>query len=307
MGKFLTTRMVQALFTLWVVSVVIFFSARLTGSPDLALLPPDALPEHRQAFQQAYGLDKPLLVQYWRWISRAVQGDLGKGIQHKMAVSELIWPRLLNSLKLATVAIALAICLALPLGVVAAVQRGRLWDRIAMAIGLGGQSMPSFWLALMLVLVFGVWLRVLPATGMGTWKHFILPGVTMGWFISAGVTRLVRSSMLEVLDAEFVKLARIKGLAEWRVIWKHALLNAFIPVVTFLGFMFGIIIASSITTETVFVWPGLGRLVFEAPMARDFPVIQGVVLVWSAIIIFLNLCVDLIYGLLDPRIRLLRS
>ena len=126
MGKFLTTRMVQALFTLWVVSVVIFFSARLTGSPDLALLPPDALPEHRQAFKQAYGLDKPLLVQYWRWISRAVQGDLGKGIQHKMAVSELIWPRLMNSLKLATVAIALAICLALPLGVVAAVQRGRL-------------------------------------------------------------------------------------------------------------------------------------------------------------------------------------
>jgi peptide/nickel transport system permease protein len=307
MGKFLTTRMVQALFTLWVVSVVIFFSARLTGSPDLALLPPDALPEHRQAFQQAYGLDKPLLVQYWRWISRAVQGDLGKGIQHKMAVSELIWPRLLNSLKLATVAIALAICLALPLGVVAAVQRGRLWDRIAMGIGLGGQSMPSFWLALMLVLVFGVWLRVLPATGMGTWKHFILPGVTMGWFISAGVTRLVRSSMLEVLDAEFVKLARVKGLAEWRVIWKHALLNAFIPVVTFIGFMFGIIIASSITTETVFVWPGLGRLVFEALMARDFPVIQGVVLVWSAIIIFLNLCVDLTYGLLDPRIRLLRS
>jgi len=307
MGKFLTTRMVQALFTLWVVSVVIFFSARLTGSPDLALLPPDALPEHRQAFKQAYGLDKPLLVQYWRWISRAVQGDLGKGIQHKMAVSELIWPRLMNSLKLATVAIALAICLALPLGVVAAVQRGRLWDRIAMAIGLGGQSMPSFWLALMLVLVFGVWLRVLPATGMGTWKHFILPGITMGWFISAGVTRLVRSSMLEVLDAEFVKLARVKGLAEWRVIWKHALLNAFIPVVTFLGFMFGIIIASSITTETVFVWPGLGRLVFEALMARDFPVIQGVVLVWSAIIIFLNLCVDLTYGLLDPRIRLLRS
>ena len=167
--------------------------------------------------------------------------------------------------------------------------------------------MPSFWLALMLVLVFAVWRRVLPATGMGTWKHFILPGVTMGWFISAGIMRLVRSSMLEVLDAEFVKLARLKGLAERSVIWKHALLNAFIPVVTFVGFMFGIIIASSITTETVFVWPGLGRLVFEALMARDFPVIQGVVLIWSAIIIVLNLCVDLTYGLLDPRIRLIRG
>jgi peptide/nickel transport system permease protein len=131
--------------------------------------------------------------------------------------------------------------------------------------------------------------------------------MTMGWFISAGITRLVRSSMLDVLDAEFIKLARVKGLAERIVVWKHALLNAFIPVVTFVGFMFGIIIASSITTETVCVWPGLGRLVFEALMARDFPVIQGVVLLWSAIIIFLNLCVDLTYGLIDPRIRLRRS
>jgi peptide/nickel transport system permease protein len=307
MWKYLLTRLVQALFTLWVVSVAVFFSARLTGSPELAILPMDALPEQRQAFRQAYGLDQPLLVQYWRWISRVVQGDLGKGIQHKMAVSELLIPRLLNSLKLAAVAITLAVCLAFPLGVIASVHRGRLWDRLAMGIGLGGQAMPSFWLAMMLVLVFAVWLKILPATGMGTWKHFILPGMTMGWFISAGITRLVRSSMLDVLDAEFIKLARVKGLAERVVVWKHALLNAFIPVVTFVGFMFGIIIASSITTETVFVWPGLGRLVFEALMARDFPVIQGVVLVWSAIIIFLNLCVDLTYGLIDPRIRLRRS
>jgi peptide/nickel transport system permease protein len=236
-----------------------------------------------------------------------VQGDLGKGIQHKMAVSELLLPRLLNSLKLAAVAITLAVGLAFPLGIIASVHHGRLWDRLAMGIGLGGQAMPSFWLAMMLVLVFAVWLKILPATGMGTWKHFILPGVTMGWFISAGITRLVRSSMLDVLDAEFIKLARVKGLAERTVVWKHALLNAFIPVVTFVGFMFGIIIASSITTETVFVWPGLGRLVFEALMARDFPVIQGVVLVWSAIIIFLNLCVDITYGVIDPRIRLMRS
>lgn len=307
MWKFCLTRVLQTLFTLGVVSLVVFFSARLTGSPDLALLPPDALPEQRQAFQQAYGLDKPVFVQYWRWISRVVQGDLGQGIQHKMAVSELIGPRLVNSLKLASVAMALAVCLAVPLGVMAAVQHGRLWDRLAMGIGLGGQSMPSFWLAMMLVLIFAVWFRLLPATGMGTWKHFILPGVTMGWFISAGITRLVRSSMLDVLDAEFIKLARVKGLPTGAVIWKHALLNACIPVVTFIGFMFGIIIASSITTETVFVWPGLGRLVFEAIMARDFPVIQGVVLVWSAIIIFLNLCVDVTYGFLDPRIRLLRS
>jgi peptide/nickel transport system permease protein len=197
----------------------------------------------------------------------------------------------------------MAVVLALPLGVVAAVKRGQLWDRIAMGVGLGGQALPSFWLALILVLIFSVHLKLLPATGMGTWKHYVLPAFTLGWFITAGTTRLVRSSMLEVLDAEFVKLARAKGVTELWVVCKHALRNALISVVTFLGFMFGIVIASSITVETVFVWPGIGRLVFEALLVRDFPLIQGIVLIWSAIMIFLNLLVDLAYGILDPRIR----
>jgi peptide/nickel transport system permease protein len=297
------TRVLQAIFTLWVVSVVVFFAARITGSPDLALMPLDAMPEDREAFRNMYGLDRPLIVQYGRWASRALQGDLGKGIQYKVPVIELIRPRLWNSIKLAAVSMAMAVLLALPLGVLAAVKRGQIWDRIAMGIGLGGQSLPSFWLALILVLIFAVRLKVLPATGSGTWRHYILPGFTLGWFISAGATRLMRSGMLEVLDAEYVKLARAKGVAETWVIWKHALRNALIPVVTFTGFMFGVIIASSITVETVFVWPGIGRLVFEALIVRDFPLIQGIVLIWSAIIIFLNLLVDLAYGLLDPRIR----
>ncbi len=303
MGKLFVTRTLQAIFTLWVVSVVVFFSARITGTPDLALLPPDALPADREAFKKAYGLDKPPIVQYGRWLYRALQGDLGKGIQHKIPVLDLIALRLLNSLKLAAVGLIMAVCLAVPLGVMAAVKRGEVWDRIAMGIGLGGQALPSFWLALMLVMIFSVRLRWLPATGNGTWQHYILPGFTLGWFITAGATRLVRSSMLEVLDTEFVKLARSKGVAEAMVVWKHALRNALIPVVTFIGFMFGVVIASSITTETVFVWPGMGRLVFEALLARDFPVIQGIVLIWSGIIIFLNLLVDLAYGVLDPRIR----
>lgn len=303
MWQLVVTRVLQAIFTLWVVSMVVFFSARITGSPDLALMPPDAMPEDREAFRKMYGLDKPLIVQYGRWMNRALHGDLGKGIQYKVPVTELIGPRLMNSLKLASVGVLLAVLLALPLGVLAAVKRGQIWDRIAMGIGLGGQSLPSFWLALILVLIFSVRFKLLPATGSGTWQHFILPSFTLGWFISAGATRLVRSSMLEVLDTEFVKLARAKGVAEKWVIWKHALRNALIPVVTFIGFMFGVIIASSITTETVFVWPGIGRLVFEALLVRDFPVVQGIVLVWSAIIIVLNLAVDLAYGILDPRIR----
>jgi peptide/nickel transport system permease protein len=303
MWQLFLTRVLQAIFTLWVVSVVVFFAARITGSPDLALMPLDAMPEDREAFRNMYGLDRPLIVQYGRWVSRALRGDLGKGIQYKVPVIELIRPRLWNSIKLAAVSMAMAVSLALPLGVLAAVKRGQIWDRIAMGIGLGGQSLPSFWLALILVLIFAVRFKVLPATGSGTWRHYILPGFTLGWFISAGATRLVRSGMLEVLDAEYVKLARAKGVAETGVIWKHALRNALIPVVTFTGFMFGVIIASSITVETVFVWPGIGRLVFEALIVRDFPLIQGIVLLWSAIIIFLNLLVDLAYGLLDPRIR----
>jgi peptide/nickel transport system permease protein len=303
MWRLFLTRVLQAIFTLWVVSVVVFFAARITGSPDQALMPLDAMPEDREAFRKMYGLDQPIIVQYGRWLSRALQGDLGKGIQYRVPVIELIRPRLWNSIQLATVSMVVAVLLALPLGVLAAAKRGQIWDRIAMGIGLGGQSLPSFWLALILVLIFAVRLKLLPATGMGTWKHFILPSFTLGWFISAGATRLVRSSMLEVLDTEYVKLARAKGVAETWVVWKHALRNALIPVVTFTGFMFGVIIASSITVETVFVWPGIGRLVFEALIVRDFPVIQGVVLVWSAIIIFLNLSVDLIYGILDPRIR----
>jgi peptide/nickel transport system permease protein len=303
MEKLLVTRLLQAIFTLWVVSVVVFLSARITGSPELALMPPDAQPEDRAAFRAAYGLDKPLVVQYGRWMERVLHGDLGKGIQHRVPVLELIAPRLLNSVKLATVGVLMAVLLSLPLGTLAAVKRGQLWDRIAMGVGLGGQALPSFWLALILVLIFSVRLKLLPATGMGTWKHYILPGFTLGWFITAGATRLVRSSMLEVLDAEFVKLARAKGVAEALVVCKHAMRNALISVVTFIGFMFGVVIASSITTETVFVWPGIGRLVFEALLVRDFPLIQGIVLIWSAIIIFLNLLVDLAYGLLDPRIR----
>jgi peptide/nickel transport system permease protein len=304
MWRLFVTRVMQAIFTLWVVSVVVFFSARITGSPDLALMPPDALPEDRATFRAAYGLDQPIVVQYGRWLERALHGDLGKGIQHKVPVVELIAPRLVNSLKLAAAAVAMAVVLALPLGVMAAVKRGQVWDRIAMGVGLGGQALPSFWLALILVLLFSVHLKLLPATGMGTWKHYILPGFTLGWFITAGATRLVRSSMLEVLDAEFVKLARAKGVTELWVVCKHALRNALISVVTFLGFMFGIVIASSITTETVFVWPGIGRLVFEALLVRDFPLVQGIVLIWSAIMIFLNLLVDLAYGILDPRIRM---
>jgi peptide/nickel transport system permease protein len=198
---------------------------------------------------------------------------------------------------------AIAVMISLPLGVMAAVNRTGTWDRIAMTVALLGQSLPAFFTGVVAIFVFSVTFELLPAQGSGTWAHYVLPSLTLGWFTSAGVTRLVRSSMLEVLDSEFVKLARTKGLSEAVVVCKHALRNALIPVITFVGYMYGVIIAAAIATETVFAWPGLGRLAYEAVTWRDFPLLQAVVLVWAALIIGINLLVDVAYGVLDPRIR----
>jgi len=233
-----------------------------------------------------------------------MQGDLGNAIQYKVPVSGLVRERLVNSLKLSIVSVTLAVVAGIPLGVIGAANRGRWLDKLVLVVGVGGQALPSFWLGILLVFAFSVNLRLLPSSGMGSWEHYVLPGFTIGYFITAGATRLVRSSMLEVLNSEFVKVARAKGVPEWLVIWKHALRNALIPAVTFISLMFGIIIAASVTVETVFNWPGMGRLMFEALVQRDFPVLQGVVLIWSAIMIFLNLVVDLSYVFLDPRIRI---
>jgi peptide/nickel transport system permease protein len=190
-----------------------------------------------------------------------------------------------------------------PLGVMAAVRRGGLWDRLGMGVALLGQSVPAFWLGIVMILVLSVWLRWLPTSGVGTWKHYVMPSIVLGWSISAGIVRLLRSSMIEVLGSEFVKLARAKGLSEAKVVWKHALRNALIPVVTFVGFMYGIIIASGIVIEVVFGWPGLGYLAYESTLWRDFPVLQLAVLVYTALVIFINFLVDLSYGLIDPRVR----
>lgn len=300
---FLVTRLVQALLTLWVVTVIVFLSARLTGSPEYLMLTPDSRPEAFAAFRQTYGLDEPLYRQYLIWLGHVVRGDLGTGIRFAVPVSDLILRRLASSAPLAAIAVLMALVLAIPLGVLAATRRGQAWDKLATAFAVGGQSIPSFWLAMVLVLVFSVNLGLLPSTGAASWTSYILPGFTIGYFITAGAMRLVRSSMLEALDTEYVKFARAKGVPNRVVIWKHALRNALIPVVTFVGYMFGAVIAASITVETVFNWPGIGSLVYDGIINRDFPIVQGVVLVWSSIMIATNMLVDVLYAVIDPRIR----
>jgi peptide/nickel transport system permease protein len=301
---FIGARLVQAVFTLWAVTIIVFTAARLTGSPEFIMMPVDARAEDLAAFRQLYGLDRPLPEQYLRWLGLVLHGDLGNGIHFAGPISALVLKRLGNSVPLAAVAMAMTILLGIPLGVLAAAKRGKLWDRVATAVGVGGQAIPSFWLGMVLVLIFAVNLRLLPATGAASWKSYLLPGFTIGYFMTAGAMRLVRSSMLETLDTEYIKFARAKGVPEHLVLWKHALRNALVPALTFLGYMFGAIIAASITVETVFSWPGIGSLIYEGILARDFPVVQGVVLVWSSIMIGVNLLVDMLYLVVDPRVRI---
>ena len=304
MARFLISRVVQAGVTLLVVSLLIFVLGRLSGNPAHTMLSMDATIEERAQFVRRMGLDRPLAHQYWAFLSQAVRGDFGESLRARVPAIEVVAPRMVNSLKLATVTILVTLLVSVPMGVLAAVKRGTAWDALVRGVAVLGQSLPGFWLAIVGILVFSVQLGWLPTSGMGTWQHYILPSTVLGLGISAGVVRLLRSSMLEVLESEFVKHARAKGVAETMVIWKHALRNALISVVTYAGFMYGLIIAVSIAIEVVFAWPGLGRLAFEAVAWRDFPVLQLTVLLWAALVIVINLLTDISYAFLDPRIRL---
>jgi peptide/nickel transport system permease protein len=301
--RFLAVRGLQAVLTLLGTTLIVFALARVSGSPADVVLPPEATPADRVAYIQRMGLDRPLTYQYWIFLRDAARGDWGTSIRTGRPATELVRERLANSLKLATAALAATLAIGLPLGVLAAVYRGGAWDRLGMAFALLGQSLPAFWLGIVLILIFSVLLRWLPTSGMDSWRHYVLPALVMGWGISAGVVRLLRSSMLEVLGSEFVRVARAKGLPEAFVVGKHAFMNALIPVITFVGFMYGVIIASAIVIEVVFGWPGLGRLAYESTLWRDYPVLQLTVVVWAALVIAINMLVDIAYALVDPRIR----
>ncbi len=303
MQRYVLGRLLQALVAVFILSVVIFVLGRSSGDPIEVLLPPEATEEARDTLRQALGLDKSWPVQYYLWASHAVRGDFGRGFKSGMPVIELIKQRFPNSLKLAAVSLMITVLMGFPLGVLAAVKKDTAVDTLAKIIAVLGQSLPMFWVGIVLIQIFAVWLQILPASGMGGPSHYILPAFTLGWWVVAGVMRLLRSSMLEVLDTEFVKMARLKGVSEGAVIWKHTLRNALIPVVTFGGVYFAILITAAILVEVVFAWPGMGRLVYEAIMFRDFPIIQGVVLTTAGIVVTVNLLVDIMYAYIDPRIR----
>lgn len=304
MQRFILRRLIQSVVVLFILSTAVFFVSRVVGGdPVLLLLPLDARAEDVAQARHSLGLDQPLPVQYWLFLTNAVRGDFGVSIKTRQSVMKHIEARLPNSVKLAAVSLAITCLLAFPLGVAAAVRRGTLVDTLARLVAVLGQSLPMFWVGLILIEIFAVRLRLLPASGMGGIEHYVLPAFTLGWYVVAGIMRLLRSSMLQVLDSDFVMMARMKGVPERVVIWKHALRNALIPVITFGALYFAMLITGAIIVETVFAWPGIGGLIYESVMYRDYPVIQGVVLLAAAIIVTINLAVDIAYAYLDPRIR----
>ncbi|MEE8292507.1 MAG: ABC transporter permease [Candidatus Tectomicrobia bacterium] len=304
MQRYITIRILQSLLSLWVMSLIVFGLARITGDPMDALLPMEADPEEYARIAKHWGLDKPLHTQYLVFISKAVRGDFGNSFKWQgHTAMGLVLMRLPATLELAGVAIAISVVLALPIGVLSAVKKDTPLDSLGKIVALLGQSLPSFWLGIVLMWIFAVMLGWVPTSGRGGIERLILPAVSLGWFQVAVIMRLVRSSMLDVLDSEFVKLARIKGLAEWKVVWKHCLRNAAIVPLTYFAINAGVLVTGSVVIESVFAWPGTGRLAVEAVQARDFQVIQAIVIVFSAVFLGANLFVDIIYAYLDPRIR----
>ena len=303
MRRYLFIRVLHSLITLLVVSFLVFGMGRLSGNPLDILLPEDATQEQYDRLNQRWGFDKPIVVQYLKFIQNALQGDLGDSLVKPDSAMELVAERLPATFQLAIFSLAISTIIAVPIGVLAAVKRDTPFDYFGKIIALLGQSVPSFWLGLMLMWVFAVQLDWLPASGTGSIKNMIMPAIALGWFQVAAVMRLLRSSMLDVLDSEYVKLARIKGLSESRVVWKHCLRNAAIGPLTYYGVIAGILLTGSVITEQVFQWPGTGLLAIEAVRNRDFPVLQAVIIVFAGIFVACNLIVDILYAYLDPRIR----
>lgn len=304
MKRYIVQRLFQGIVLLFLVAAIVFFLGRLTGNPVDLMLPEGSTPEDRMTMIKALGLDGPLYQQFLIFIGNALHGDLGMSIRMREPTVDVFFSRLPNTLAIIPWAILFAVAIGVPLGVVAALNRGNIVDRAAGAVAVLGIATPSFWLGVVLIFVFSVQLGWLPSGRMGGPEHYVLPVITLGSFLIAGFMRLIRSSMLDVMGSEFVKLARIKGLSEGVVVWKHCLRNALIPVLTLWGVFVGNLITGAIVTETVFAWPGVGRLTYEAVIYRDFPLLQAIIILKAMLILTINLAVDILYAYVDPRIRL---
>lgn len=320
MTGYLFRRLWQSLLVLFGISIIIFAILHLAGDPTLLLLPPDATQADIDNFRKIMGFDDPLFIrwppweyldppwrfltdtQYGRFFTGVVRGDFGNSLRHQQPAVGLVLERMPATVELTAAAMLLAVVVAVPVGIVSAVRRNSFLDHAGMVLALLGQSMPVYWLGIMFILLFAVRLNFLPAFGSGSWQHLVLPGITLGAFSMARIARLTRSSMLEVLGQEYVRTARAKGVSEIRVVLKHTLKNAAIPVITVIGLDLGTLLGGAVITETIFAWPGVGRLAVQAIANRDYPVVQAAVFMLASIFILINYLVDVLYSYVDPRV-----
>lgn len=303
MRTYLVRTVGQLVIVMLGISMITFFLLHLTGDPVVMLLPYDAGKEEMERFRVAMGFDQPLYIQYWRFLKGAVQGDFGRSLYMEQSAFLLVWERMPATLLLTVAGMVIAIGVAVPLGIISAVRRYSFIDNLCTIFAISGQAMPIFWLGIMLIIVFAVQLRMLPASGYGTWQHLVLPAITLGMFQAPITMRLVRSGMLEVLNQDYVRTARAKGLTENSVLLKHAFKNVCIPVITIVGLQFGQLLGGAIVTETVFAWPGVATKTVDAIRNQDFPVVQAGVFLLAIFIVSVNLLVDVAVGVIDPRIR----
>lgn len=302
MASYILRRLVLTLPVLAGILVVTFLLTRLSGDPTDLMLPPNATDEAREAFRQVHGLDRPFWVQFASFAGHALVGDFGNSLRFGQPAMSLVIERLPATAELAAATMTLALLVGIPAGVVAAIRRGTPADVSIRTVMLLGQAVPSFFLGVVGIIVFAVWLRWLPSGGRGTFAQLVLPAATLAFNLVALIARVTRSCMLDVLKQDYVRTARAKGVWESKVVWLHALRNAFIPVLTVIGLQVGLLLGGVVVTETIFSWPGVGRLAIQAIYARDFPVVQAVVFVFAVIFVLVNLVVDLLYAALDPRI-----
>ena len=302
MGAFLVRRFFQSIIVILGVIVITFLISRVAGDPVTLLLPPEATAEQRAYLTKDLGLDQPLYIQLVTYVSKVVRGDFGVSFRHNEPAMKLLIERIPASLYLSLVATLISICVALHLGIISAIKRGTIFDRIGMTLALFGQSAPAFWTGIMMILLVAVKLRWLPPSGFGGPTHVILPALTIASFFTAATARLTRSSILDVLDSEYVRYARLKGVPEFVVIMRHVLRNSFITILNIVALQLGVLFGNSVITEFIFAWPGIGRLSLEAIYNRDYPVIQAAVVVIACFFVVINLLVDIVYSLTDPRV-----
>jgi peptide/nickel transport system permease protein len=307
--RYVAGRVLQSLVTLVLFMIILFVATRAAGDPATILLPADATPEQIQMFRESIGTDRSYLEQFLIFMRDMATFNFGRSIAYREPVTDLIGGRIIASLKLQLASLILILLTAFPLGVLAATRRGQFADHLVRFLAALGQAAPSFWVGLVLMAIFSVKLRWLPAGGMGTggieaWPYYVLPTITTSLLLIASMTRLLRSSMLETLDSEFVKLARAKGVSETKVVWVHVFRNALLPIMTFMAIWIGTAVSGSVVVEVVFDWPGIGAMFVDAIGTRDFPVIQAVVGLVIVTVLTANLVVDLLYGVVDPRIQI---